>query len=125
MDVKSSHWAQSLYHRMGFCRRQAITSKPEVPEGALKEIKLLFHHDIASKVEKFSIPHLLIINLDQMPTKYVAVGQTTLAKENTKTVSIKGSSDKRTITAKFAISFHRNFLLLQLIYIGKTRKCIP
>ena len=73
---------------MGFCRRQAITSKPEVPEGALKEIKLLFHHDIASKVEKFSIPYLLIINLDQMPTKYVPVGWTTLAKKNTKTVLV-------------------------------------
>ena len=50
MDVESSHWAQSLYRKMGFRRRQATTSKWEIPEGALKEIKLLFHHDIASKV---------------------------------------------------------------------------
>ena len=88
VDVESSHWAQSLYHRMGFRRRQVTTSELEIPEGALKEIKLLFHHDIASKVEKFSIPHLLIINLNQMPTKYVPVGWTTLAKKNTKTVLV-------------------------------------
>ena len=110
---------------MGFHRRQATTSKLEIPEGLLKEIKLLFHHDIASKVENFSITHSLIVNLDQTPTKYVPVGRTTLAKKNTKTVPIKGSSDKRTITATFAISLQGDFMSVQLIYGGKTRKCLP
>ena len=122
MDVESSHWAQSLYRKMGFRRRQATTSKWEIPEGALKEIKLLFHHDIASKVGKFSIQHSCIINLDQAPTKYVPVGRTTLAKKNTKTVPVKGSSDKRTITVTFAILLQEDFLSMQLIYGGKTRK---
>ena len=81
----------------------------------MKEIKLLFYHDIASKVEKFSIPHSLIINLDQ----------TTLAKKNTKTVPIKGSSDKRTITATFAILLQGDVLPMQFIYGGKIRKCLP
>ena len=121
VDVESSHWAQSLYRRMGFRRRQATTSKLRIPEGTLKEIKLLFHHDIASKVEKFSILHSLIINLDKTPTKYVPVGRTTLAKKNTKTVPIKGSSDKRTITATFVISLQGDFLPMQLIYGGKIK----
>ena len=125
VDVESLHCAQSLYRRMGFHHHQATKSKLEIQEGALKEIKLLFHHDIASKVEKFSIPHSLIINLDQTPTEYVPVGQTTLAKKNTKTVPIKGSSNKRTITATFAISLQGDFLPMQLIYGGKTRKCLP
>ena len=125
VDVESSYWAQSLYRRMGFCRHQASTSKLEISEEALKEIKLLFRHDIASKVEKFSILHSLIINQDQTPTKYVPVGRTTLAKKNTRTVPIKGSSDKRTITATFAISLQGDFLPMQLIYGGKTRKCLP
>ena len=125
VDVESSQWAQSLYRRMGFLRRQATISKLEIQEGALKEIKLLFHHDIASKVEKFSILHSLIINLDKTPTKYVPVGRTTLAKKNTKTVPIKGSSDKRTITATFVISLQGDFLPMQLIYGGKIRKCLP
>ena len=93
-DIESSHWAQSLFRRMGFRRRQATTSKLEIPEGALKEIKMLFHHDIVTKVAKFNIPDSLIINLDQTPNKYVPVGRTTLAK-NSKTVTIKGSADKR------------------------------
>ena len=103
VDVESSYWGQSLYRRMCFCRHQASTSKLEISEEVLKEIKLLFHHDIASKVEKFGILHSLIINQDQTPTKYVPVGRTTLAKKNTGTVPIKGSSDRRTITATFAI----------------------
>ena len=59
VDIESLHWAQRLFRRMGFRHRQATTSKLEIPEGALKEIKLLFHHDIVSKVENFSIPHSL------------------------------------------------------------------
>ena len=74
VDVEPSHWAQSLYRRMGFRRRQAIASKLEISEGALKEIKLLFHHDIASKVEIFSIPHSLIISLDQTPKSAYLLG---------------------------------------------------
>ena len=109
VNVESSHWAQSLYRRMGFRRRQVTTSKLEIPKGALKEIKLLFHHDNSSKVEKFSIPHSLIINLDQTPTKYIPVRRTTMAKKNTKTVPIKGSSDKHIITATSAIRFNGTF----------------
>ena len=125
VDIESSHWAQSLFRRMGFRRRQATTSKLEIPEGALKEIKMLFHHDIVTEVAKFNIPDSLIINLDQTPTKYVPVGRTTLAKKNSKTVTIKGSTDKRTITATFAISIRGDFLPMQLIYGGKTKKCLP
>ena len=121
VGIESSHWAQSVFRRMGFRRRQATTSTLEIPEGALKEITMLFHHDIVTKVAKFNIPDSLIINLDQTPTKYV----TTLAKKNSKTVTIKGSTDKRTITATFAISIRGDFLPMQLIYGGKTKKCLP
>ena len=125
VDIESSHWAQSLFRRMGFRRRQATTSKLEIPEGALKEIKMLYHHDIVTKVAKFNIPDSLIINLDQTPTKYVPVGRTTLAKKNSKIVTIKGSKDKRTIIATFAISIRGDFLPMQLIYGGKVKKCLP
>ena len=72
-------------------------------------------------MEKFSIPHSLIINLDQTSTKYVSVGWTTLAKQNTKTFPIKDSFDKRTITAKFAISLQGDVLPMQLIDSGLTQ----
>ena len=125
VDIESSHWAQSLFRRMGFRRHQATTSKLEILEGALKEIKMLFHHDIVTEVAKFNIPDSVTINLDQMPTKYVPVGRTTLAKKNSKTVTIKGSTDKRTITTTFAILIRGDFLPMPLIYGGKTKKCLP
>ena len=43
------------------------------------------------------------MNLDQTPMKYVPCGKTTLEKQGTTTVPIHGVSDKRMITATFAI----------------------
>ena len=52
IDVENSHWVQSLYRRMGFKRRQAITSKPYIPEGARKEEELMFPYLIEEIVEE-------------------------------------------------------------------------
>ena len=110
---------------MGFVRRRGTTAKLEIPDGAFKEAQLLFTHDIVSKVDKYNIPDSLIINIDQTPTKYVPVSRSTLAKKNSKAVAIKGSSDKRSITATFSITFSGKFLPMQLIYGGKTTKSLP
>ena len=42
-----------------------------------------------------------------------------------KTVPIKGISDKRQITATFALSISGEFLLIQVTYEGKTKRCLP
>ena len=42
-----------------------------------------------------------------------------------KTVPIKGIDDKRQITATFVISMTGEFLPIQLIYEGKTKRCLP
>ena len=52
IDVENSHWVQSLYRRMGFKHRQAITSKPCIPEGARKEQELMFPYLIEEKAEE-------------------------------------------------------------------------
>ena len=101
------------------------TSKLHIPDGAIKEAGLLFHHDIVSKVKRHNIPDALILNLDQTPSKYVSTSQTTLAKKNSKSVTIVGGSDKRSITATFAVSYDRTFLPMQLIYGGKTTQSLP
>ena len=38
---------------------------------------------------------------------------------------IKGIDDKREITPTFAIRMTGIFLPIQLIYVGKTRRCLP
>ena len=79
---------------MGFVCRRGTAAKVEIPDGTFKEAHLLFTHDIMSKVDKYNIQDSLIINIDQTLTKYV---------------SVKGSSDKRSITANSSIP--NDFLL--------------
>ena len=67
----------------------------------------------------------MVLNLDQTPLKYVPIGNTTLAKRSTSTVSIKGVADKRMITGTFTISLDGKFLPMQVIYAGKTDRSIP
>ena len=42
-----------------------------------------------------------------------------------KHVPIKGVDDKRQITATFAVSASGDFLPMQLIYAGETKRCLP
>ena len=109
---------------MDFVRRRRTTAKLEITDGAFKKAQLLLTHYIVSKVDKYNIPDSLIINIDQTLTKYVPVSRSTLAKKNSKAVAIKGSSDKRSITAIFFITFSGNFLPMLPIYGGKTTKSL-
>ena len=123
--IEDTFWAKSLLQQMGMVRCMKTTSKLSIPVGAIKQAGLLFHHDIVSKVKRHKIPDALILNLDQTPSKYVTVAETTLAKKNLKPVAIAGGSDKHCITATFAVSFDRTFLSMQLIYGGKTTQSLP
>ena len=123
IDIDTSSWAKSLFQRMEFVRRMKTTGKVEIPEGAKKEAELLYLHDIVAYVEEHNIPPTLVMNLDQTPLKFVS--HHTMAKKGTKSVSITGSSDKRGITGTFVITRNGDFLLLQLIYGGKTRQSLP
>ena len=105
---------------MGFVKRASTTSRPEIPYGSRKEAELIFHHDIAYKVEKFQIPESLIMNINQTPSKFAPASSRTMAKKNSKHVSIAGSSYKKAITATFGITFSNALLPMQLIYAGKT-----
>ena len=77
------------------------------------------------KVEKHSIPHSLILNTDQTPSKYVPSARYTLAQKNSKEVPVAGGADKRTITATFVEKLDSKFLPMQLIYGGKTKQSLP
>ena len=79
--IADTFWAKCLLQRMSMVRRMKTASKLPIPEGAIKEAGFLFHHDIVSKVKRHKIPDALILNLDQTPSKYVTVAQTTLAKK--------------------------------------------
>jgi len=82
-------------------------------------------HGIVRKIEVNKIPLSLVLNLDQTPSKYVPTANKTMAPKGSKTVPITGSTDKRSITATFTITLEGDFLPMQLIYGGKTKKSLP
>ena len=90
-----------------------------------KGLPIQLHLPLSSKNCLGRCPTIWPFNLHVLIAKHIPVGRTTLAKKKTKIVPIKSSSDKRTITAMFAISLQGDFLPMQLIYGGNTRKCLP
>ena len=125
IDLDSSSWPKNLFRRMGFRRRMKTTGKVDILEGARKEAEFLYLHSITSLIERFEIPNSLVLNLDQTPLKYVPAMNHTMTKRNTKSVSIAGATDKRSITGTFVITLDGQFLPIQLIYGGKTRQSLP
>jgi len=54
------------------------TGKVEIPEKARKDF--LYLYNIVATVEKYEIPHSLIMNLDQTPLKYISAMNHTMEK---------------------------------------------
>ena len=75
--------------------------------------------------EEHKVPSCLILNLDQTPLKDIPVGRQSLGKKGSKSVSITGSTDKRSITGTFIITLSGKFLPIQLLYGGKTKQSLP
>ena len=89
-----------------------------------KEAELKFHHQIVDYMEKYKIPPSLIINFDQTPSKYVQISSNTMERKGTKNVPISGRDNKRFITATFSIIMENRFLLMHLIYKGRTSQSL-
>ena len=118
-------WIQSIYRRCNFSRRAGTTTRPPVPRGMYEECKRSFLTDIDKCINKHNIPPELVLDADQTPSSYVSVGRMTMAEKNSKSVPIKGLTDKRNITLTFAISLAGEFLPMQVIYQGKTKASLP
>ena len=92
IDLESATLAKSFFKRMGFCKCAASTSKPEILELAKREAKLLLQHQVPNLVEKYAIPHSMIMNFDQTPSKFAPVYSQTLDIRGTSHVAIAGMS---------------------------------
>ena len=104
-----------------FVKRTCTTSKPEIPELAKREAKLIFQHQIADLVEKHDIPHSMIMNFDQTRCKFAPVQNRTLDKKGSSHIAIVGSAYKQAIIATFGITFANSFLPMQLSTEEKPR----
>ena len=85
-------------------------------------------HNIVAIVEEHEIPPYLIMNLDQIPKKYLSVSHHTMAQKEAKSVSNGGNTYKRCmtmITGTFVITLKGDFLPLQVIYGDKITDVYP
>ena len=117
-------WAKSLLSRMGFVKRHASTSAKVSPQ-SFDKLKEQFLFDAKCLIGMEEIPDSLVINWDQTGIQYVPVSAWTMEKQGMKRVEIKGLNDKRLITAVFAVTKDGYFLPPQIIYKGKTSRCLP
>ena len=106
-------------------RRIATTGKIPIAPYLLSEVKLDFQRKFKSLKAWHNIPLDLIINFDQTPLPYVCSSNNTLEVKGKSSVPIKGKGKKLQITGTFAISMTGEFLPMQLIYGGKTPRCLP
>ena len=92
LKLKLTTWPKSLFKRTAFCKRTTTTSKPEIPGLAKREAKLLLQWQAANLVEKYAIPHSMIMNFDQTPSKFAPVSSRALEIRGTSHVTIAGMS---------------------------------
>ena len=116
-DCLTKDWAKYLFTRMGLVKRKGNT-KAKVDIEKFYEIKKLFHQDIRNVIVMDEVPAELVIN-------WPPVSQWTMAQEGAKRVEIDSKDNKRQITAVFGCSMSGGFLPPQLVYQGKTAKCLP
>ena len=122
--ILTKNWAKYFLNKIGFVKRKATTKfKHDIEH--FEERKEQFLIDIKAVVIIEEIPDSLIINWDQTGINYIPVSQWTMAKEGSKRVEIVGLNDKRQITAVFGGTLCGKFLPIQLVYQGKTSRCIP
>ena len=123
IDLQKS-WAKYLLKKMDFVKRRATTKHVTRCEN-FDTLKEQYLFDVQAVAEMESIPDSLIINWDQTGINYVPVSEWSMAKEGSKRVEVTGFKDKRQITAVFAGAMSGDFLPVQLVYQGKTSRCLP
>ena len=126
MDIKVTRsWVRSLYQRMKFSHRAVTTSRSVITRSLWAEVRTQFLHEITEKVHQHNIRDELIINVDQMASKFVTTDNITMAAKWEKHISRAGATDERTITVTLCESLDCCMLPFQLIYTGKTERSLP
>ena len=98
-----------MLQRIGFVKRKG-TTKGTLQVENFDEEKYQFLFDVKVIIAIEEIPPCLVINWDQTGIKYVPASNWTMTKQGTKKVEIVGISDKRQITAVFAVTLSGTLL---------------
>lgn len=116
-------WAVSLL-RLGYVKRKEAKTHGKLAED-FDLVRERFLERFRSATLDNDVPDELIINFDQTGIDVVPISNWIMAQEGAKQLSITAIDDKRHLTAVMACSMTGYFLPLQMIYTGKTEKCLP
>ena len=67
----------------------------------------------------------MIVNWDPTGVNYVPVSSWTMEEEGSKKIELIGKDDKGQLTVLFAGSLNGDLLPIQIIYQGKSSRCLP
>lgn len=121
----SQQWiSQWVRQQMGWTWRACTSEASKLPMD-WEEQGIVMAKRVAATMGRHDIHPSLVINMDQTGVHLVPAASWTYAARGEKTVAIIGAEDKRQITACIASSLHGDMLPLQLIFAGKTARCLP
>ena len=120
----TKHWAKHFLTRLGYIKQKA-TTKASISNVDFEAQKAQFLFYIQTIVEMENIPKELVINWYHTGINYIPVSNWTMATEGLKRVEVAGLGDKRQLTAVYGASMAGDFLPPQIIYAGKTPRCLP
>ena len=109
---------------MGYVKRQKNT-KSKVRVKKFEVLKAQFSFDVQVIVEMEDVPDELVIKWDPTGINCVPTSNWTIAEEGSLRAEIVGLEDKCQITVILACSPSGDILPPQIIYSGKTSKCLP
>ena len=103
--------------------------QPEKWKTLKEKAELQHHFRIVNSIEKHNIPKVLVLNSDQVSSKYVTVGCTIMTPKTSTRVGLAESTDKRSITLTLTVTLDGKVLPFQTIYGaiygGKIDQSIP
>jgi len=116
-----SYWVRSKLKWRWRARTTAASKLPHDWEAQ----GVLMAQRIAAHMEMYDVHPSLVINMDQTGVNLVPAAAWTYESEGRADIGTLGAEDKRQITACLASSLHGDLLPLQLIFAGKTERCLP
>lgn len=120
----SVSWINKLCCALNLTMRRATTAAQKLPDDwELKGENLMLQ--LAYFVVRHNIPPALVVNLDQSAMQLLPMRETTRKGAGSMDVPLVGIDDKRQITAVFQVAATGAMLPPQLIFQGKTKRCLP
>lgn len=116
-----TRWVRS---KLQWSWRQKTTAASKLPlDWEDQGVKMAMR--IAALMGRYKVHPSLVINMDQTGVQLVPMSGWTYEQRGAAAVEVLGADDKRQITACIASSLDGTFLPLQLIFQGKTPRCLP